>query len=104
MDLKDVVQDVKYRAEEAHSAFHAGHPENAEKELYAIEKLVVEYLRMPATPAGDVTESPTSEKPNEVQTETPAEVPGAPVQPGAVNPADAARSVGTGSAEPTQPQ
>jgi len=72
MDLKDVIQTVVEQADEAQKAFNAGHHDNAEKHLHTIEGLVVEYLRMPATPAGDVTGSTNHENPEADQSEQPA--------------------------------
>ena len=91
MDLKDVIAIVDQEANEAHRAFHAGHHENAEKHLYTIEKTVVEYLRMPATPAGDVTKATEKQVPEDEQKEKPAEVPGAPAPIRGVVPFAAAR-------------
>jgi len=76
MDLKDVIQTVVEQADEAQKAFNAGHHDNAEEHLHSIEGLVVEYLRMPATPAGDVTGSATMQKAFEDSPEPPAQVPG----------------------------
>ncbi len=87
MDFKDVVKDVLYKAEDAHSAFHAGHHDVAKGYLDRIGAEIAEFLYPPATPAGDVTESATSEKAGETLPETPAQVPGAPAQPAAVDPA-----------------
>lgn len=86
MDLKDVVQSVQHSALEASNAFHAGHHDNAEKYLYEIEKLVVEYLRMPSLRDGDVTGSATSETPTETLQETQAKVSGPGVQPAVIDP------------------
>jgi len=116
MDLKDVIEQVNRDALEGLNAFHAGHHDVTEKYLYDIEKQVVEYLRVPATPAEDVTESATIETPDATEQEKPAEVfggpehlaaldpvygsqkpaevPGAPAQPGAVDPAAAAQQIG----------
>ena len=86
MDLKDVIEDVRVKAIEAHNAFHAGHGDVAENYLGEISVAIDAYFIKPTTPAGDVTESATSEKPAETQTEKPAEVPGAQVRPAAVVP------------------
>ncbi len=94
MDLREVIEKVKYSAESAHSSFHAGRREDAENHLFAVEKLVVEYLRMPASPAGDVTESAISEKPDEVPLASAPEVPGAPAQLDSPAAAAAAQNVG----------
>ena len=104
MDLKDVVEKVNRDALEALNAFHAGHHDTAEKYLYEIEKQVVEYLRVPASPAGDVTESATSEKPDEVQKDTPAKVLGDSAQPVTPGAAAAAQQVGQSpeAEKPTQ--
>ncbi len=116
MDLKEVIERVKTTSESAYSSFHAGRSEDAQNYLFTLEKLVVEYLRMPATPAADrqerangselkmfsrdirdpedVTESATSEKLIEDQTEKPAEVPGAALPATQFDPSAAARQVG----------
>jgi len=75
MDLREVIEKVKIAADSAHSSFHAGRRDDAERYLYKVGNLVVGCLPMPATPAGDVTESATSEKPAEEHAEKPAEVP-----------------------------
>lgn len=80
MDLKDVVQNVRDKADEAHSAFHAGHLDNAEHYLAGIRAEIVEYEKCSSLPGEDVAESATSEKLTETLPETPGEVPGAPVQ------------------------
>lgn len=100
MDLREAVERVKTASEGANSSFHAGRKGEAERYLYEIEKLVVEYLRMPATPAGDVTESATSEKPEASQKETPAQAEGARAQPGAVLPGSAAQRAALDQAGP----
>ncbi|MBA7485126.1 hypothetical protein ES707_20661 [subsurface metagenome] len=94
MDLMDVIDNVLTMASKAHSEFHAGRREKAENYLADIGAEIGTYLDEKPTPAGDVTESATSEKPTEDQTEMPAQVPGSPAQPAAVNPAEAARTVG----------
>jgi len=86
MDLKEAIERVKTAAESAHSSFHAGRHEDAENYLFEVEKVVVEYLRMTATPAGDVTETATSETETEQSEETPEKAAGDRVQPGAVLP------------------
>lgn len=83
MDLKNVVQNVKEKADEAVNSFHAGHHDNAKHYLAGIRAEIVEYERENPPPADDVTKSVTSETPAEVQAEKPAEVPGEPAQPGA---------------------
>lgn len=72
MDLKEVIERVKTTAEAAYSSFHAGRKEDSEKYLNQLEKLVVEYLRKPATPAGDVTKTDANVKTGESSTEKPA--------------------------------
>ena len=104
MDLKDVVEKVNRDALEALNAFHAGHHDTAEKYLYEIEKKVVEYLRVPATPAGDVTKSATSETSAEKKEEKLAQDPGSPAQPAATPGADAAEQMRKFQAEEKQTQ
>ena len=77
MDLKDVIAKVKVGQEEAELAFHAGHHEVSENFLMQAMVLLCKYFDEKTKPAGDVTESATSEKPADEQTETPAEVPDA---------------------------
>jgi len=104
MDLREVIEKVKIAAESAHSSFHAGRRDDAERYLYKVGNLVVGCLPVPATPAGDVTESATSEKPAEEHAEKPAEVPGAPAQPAEVGPVLPASQFGVSQKDekPTQ--
>ncbi len=126
MDLKDVVSEVYASAAEAHAAFHAGHHDNARKQLTAIRVGIVEYEKSWPSPAGDVTESTTNETPADVRKDTPAkaigggehlaaldpvygqekpaEVPGAPGAPAPTRAAQAAREIGQGptNEQPTQ--
>jgi len=104
MDLKEDLEKIRERVDDTLSAYHAGHSENIAEILRDVMAVSRHVLETHPEVIGDVTGSATSETPTEVQTETPAEVPGAPAQPGAVPAADAARSVGTGSAEPKPPQ
>ena len=85
MDLREVVAKVKTAAEGAHSSFHAGRLDGAEKYLGEIRLNLEAYFDVPASPASDVTESATTEKDVEVPQEKPAEVPGAQEWPGAVH-------------------
>ncbi len=107
MVLKDVIRNVREKADAAHSAFHAGHHDKAKQYLAGIRAEIVQFEAENPSPAGeskeratgsgpkmfgrdisdpdDVTESATSEKPAETQTEKPAEVPGAQEWPGAVH-------------------
>ena len=80
MDLKDVVIAVKEKTKEAELAYNAGHHDVAEKYLGEIRLTVEAYFDVPATPAGDVTGSAVSEKPDEVQKDTPAKALGAAAQ------------------------
>jgi len=93
MDLREVVDKVQTTAKSAYSSFHAGRPADAEKYLYTLEKLVVEYSSMQATPAGDVNGSATSEKPAEPLVETQAKVSGPDVHPAVIDPDAAAQQV-----------
>ncbi len=104
MDLKDVISDVYAWAGEAHSAFHAGHHVKAEEYLAAIENEIGKYMTENPVPAGNVTESATSEKAGETLPETQAKVSGPGVQPAVIDPAAAARQIGQGQADqkPTQ--
>lgn len=104
MDLKDVIESVSSDASEANSAFHAGHNDTAEEHLCSIENTIGQYLRENQTPAGDVTESTTSEKPAAPSMERLAGVPGATVQPAASPAVAAAQQIGKGQADekPTQ--
>ena len=77
MDLKDVVQRVRDSATEAELAFRAGHPDVAERYLMDQMVDIRKYFDEKTSPAGDVTESATSEKPEETSTEKPEQVPGA---------------------------
>lgn len=87
MDLKDVVEKVKYDAEEAYSAFHAGHQVVAKRFLNEITVLIKKYFDEMGMPESDVTESATSEKPAATSQETPAAPGGPAAQAGAVLPA-----------------
>ena len=126
MDLKDVVSEVYASAAEAHAAFHAGHHDNARKQLTAIRVGIVEYEKSWASSAGDVTKSTTNETPADVRKDTPAKaigggehlaaldpvygqeklaaVPGGPATPGAIAAAQVAREIGQGptNEQPTQ--
>lgn len=104
MDLKDLVANNQVTSAEALSAFNAGHHDKAEEQLKTQMIETGKYFDEKTTPAGDVTGSATSEKPDEVQKEKPAEVPGSPAQPAAAAPAAAAQQIGTGSAEPKPPR
>lgn len=86
MDLKDVIASVDKKAMEAHNAFHAGHHDVAKGYLDRIGSEIANYLYSGETPAGDVTESATSEKPKETSKEKPAQGPKAAVRPAAVDP------------------
>ncbi|MBA7522334.1 hypothetical protein ES705_14452 [subsurface metagenome] len=107
MVLKDVIRNVREKADAAHSAFHAGHHDKAKQYLAGIRAEIVQFEAENPSPAGDVTESATTETPKmfsrdirdpedvtetatseklaETQTEKPAEVPGAQEWPGAVH-------------------
>ena len=93
MDLKDVISDVYAWAGEAHSAFHAGHHVKAEEYLAAIENEIGKYMTENPVPAGNVTESATSEKAGETLPETQAKVSGPGVQPAVIDPAAPASEV-----------
>ncbi len=86
MDLREVIAKVKITADGAHSSFHAGRRDDAEKYLMVEMRTIARYFDGKTTPAGDINESATSEKPAEVQTEKQAEVPGAQVRPAEVGP------------------
>jgi len=73
MDLKDLVAKYLENGEEAFRAFNAGHPETSEKLFKRNEDLIREYFAGKAPPAGDVTESTTSEKTAETSQATPAQ-------------------------------
>jgi len=94
MDLREVVDKVQTTAKSAYSSFHAGRPADAEKYLYTLEKLVVEYSSLQAKPVSDVTGSATSEKKAETLEETQAKVSGPDVHPAVIDPAEAAQQVG----------
>lgn len=73
MDLKDVIATCKQEQKEAELAFHAGHHDNAEGHLMAAMLMTGKYFDEKTTPAGDVTESATSETPAENSKTTPAQ-------------------------------
>lgn len=77
MDLREAIERVKIEAESAYSSFHAGRRDDAEKYLGIVHADIHEWFGVAATPAGDVNETATSEKPAEEAAEKPAEVPGA---------------------------
>lgn len=104
MDLKDVVSSVYANAAEAHKAFHAGHHDTAENYLKSVMIQVGKYLGEEAPESALVAEQATSEKPAETLEETQAKVSGPGAQPAVIDPAAAARSIGSGAAEPTPPQ
>lgn len=80
MDLKEAIEKAKNIAESAHSSFHAGRLDDAENYLMEEMQTIARYFDATTKPAGDVTESATSEKPAAPSMEKPAEVPGAPAQ------------------------
>ena len=86
MDLKDVVSNVNKKAEEASRAFHAGHPDVAENYLMEQMLEIGKYFDERTTPAGDVTESVTSETASEVPEAKPAAVFGGPEHLAALEP------------------
>ncbi len=86
MDLKDVVANSQVTSAEALSAFNAGHHDKAEGILMAQMIETGEYFGERTTPAGDVTESATSEKPAETLEETQAKVSGPGVHPAVIDP------------------
>lgn len=86
MDLKEVIADVHNKAYEADKAFKAGNEEEAKTYLADVRAILEAYTEVPATPAGDVTESVTSEKAKQASQETPAQVTGAQAQPAGVVP------------------
>lgn len=94
MDLKDVVQNAQQNALEASSAFHAGHRDKAERFLMAQMLETGKYFDEKTKPAGDVTESATSEQGAGDSQEKPAQVPGAPAQLDTPAAAAAAQNVG----------
>lgn len=104
MDLTELVRNAHERANEALKAFNAGHQDRAEKQLMAQMLETGKYFDQKTTPAGDVTETATSEKPAEIPEEKPAEVPGAPAQPAATPAVRAAQQFGLtpGASKPTQ--
>lgn len=104
MDLKDVVQNVKEKANEAHSAFHAGHQDNARKYLAGIRAEIVQFEQENPAPAGEVTESTTSEKPAESPMGRLAGVPGAPATPAQTPGAKIAQAFGGVLTEPKPSQ
>jgi len=83
MDLKDVVAIAAHTATEAGLAFHAGHHDDSEKLLMELMVGLGKYFDEKTKPAGDVTESATSETPAGPPEEKPAEVPGAYLHPAA---------------------
>ena len=98
MDLKDIIRDVYSNAAEAHAAFHAGHHEVAEKYLDKIGNDIEQYVSEKPLPAGDVTESATSESPAETAMEKPAAVPSDPAKAADQNPKPFARQNDPGQA------
>lgn len=94
MDLKEVIEVITEHVKEAHNAFHAGHPDFSRVRIEDVKIAVEDYFRANPKPESDVTESATTEKPDEKLQEKPAEVPGSPAQPAAVDPAAAALGVG----------
>ncbi len=86
MDLREVIAKVKNIAESAHSSFHAGRLDDAENYLMVEMQTIARYFDGKTTPAGDVTESATSEKPAETLEETQAKVSGPGVHPAVVDP------------------
>jgi len=104
MDLKDVITEVTQDIKEAQDAYNAGHPETAVKHLNGIYRVIQANIAQTASPAGDVTESATSETPDATEQEKPAEVPGAALPATQFGSADAAQQIGQGQAEQKQPQ
>ncbi len=94
MDLKEVVAKAKNIAESANSSFHAGRLDDAENYLMAEMQTIARYFDAKTKPAGDVTESATSEKAAEVTDEKPAEVPGAVLPASQFDPAASAQQYG----------
>ncbi len=104
MDLNDVVSSVYADSAEAHAAFHAGHHDKAENYLVEIVNTAGEYLVEKGDPRLNVIRATTRETPDEVPIEKPAEVPGAPAQPVAVDPVAPASEVLPASPFQTPPQ
>ena len=104
MDLKDVIADVRQKAIEAHNAFHAGHKDVARNYLGEIRSEIQVFFGEGKEPWGDVTAPTDKQKPAEVQSEKPDEVPDAQVRPAAVLPADEGSQVHPASQlqKPTQ--
>lgn len=98
MDMKEVVQTVRDKADEALNAYHAGHHDNADNYLGEIRTVIQAHFGELGEWGGNVPGSPTSEKAAEVTDEKPAEVPGAPAQPAQTPGAQAA--LGTGDVQP----
>lgn len=73
MDLKEMVQSVRDKADEAHSAFHAGHHDNARNYLGQIRTEIQLFLGDLEPFAGNVTESTSHESQEAHQSETPAQ-------------------------------
>lgn len=100
MDLHDVLGTVELAYGEAKRAFHAGHHDDSEKLLMEVMLALGKYFDERTTPAGDVTESATSEKPAEEKTETPAEAPGAVLPASQFDPAASAQQKALDQAGP----
>lgn len=81
MDLKDVVEKVKYAADEAHSAFHAGHQVVAKRYLNEASETIRKYFDEFGMPAGDVTETAASEQPAQDQPGPEGGAPESPAEP-----------------------
>jgi len=100
MELKEVIAKAKNIAESAHSSFHAGRLDDAENYLMVEMQTIARYFDAKTKPAGDVTESATSETETEQPAETPAKAAGPAAQAGAVLPAAAAQKKALDQAGP----
>lgn len=104
MDLKEAVEKAKNIAESAHSSFHAGRLDDAENYLMVEMQTIARFFDAKKTPASNVPESATSEKPAETLEETQAKVSGPGVHPAVIDPAAAALKIGQtpGASKPNQ--
>jgi len=86
MDLKDVVQSVRDQADEAHRAFHAGHPENSNLIFKNIMEEIRAYFVSMSPKEVAALEETTSEKSEATLSKTQAPVPGHAAKPAGVVP------------------
>lgn len=100
MDLKDVVQSIKDKADEANTAFHAGHPEKSNLYFKNIMEEIRSYFAAMSPTEVAALEAFTSEKPTDSLMETQEKVSAPGVHPAVIDPKPGAQQAAFDKAGP----